>query len=523
MHENREISSVADRQRNSPVGKGRTGRTTNTNAGEKSDCPVVPMKFVNKAKEKQAKAAERMEGREQTKENTSQTYTPPAQNGRGVSQGLEGVRQVAKERKREKFTTLLHHLTIELLRRSYLELSRDAAPGVDGVTWEQYGKGLEDRLVGLHSRIHRGGYRAKPSKRIYLKKPDGRQRPIGIAAMEDKVVQQAVVTILNAIYEVDFRGFSYGFRPGRSPHDALDALSVGIQRKKVNWILDMDIRSFFDRMSHEHTMEMVQERIADKRIHRLLQKWMKAGVIEEGEWTETTVGTPQGAVISPLLANIYLHYVFDQWLEQWRKQSATGDVIAVRYADDAVLGFQNRKDAERFLKEFGKRLADYGLELHADKTKLIEFGRFATENRQRRKEGKPESFTFLGLVHTCGTTQRGYFQVWRITERKRMESKLQEVKQELRRQMHAPISTVGEWLGSVTRGFYQYHGVPGNYTSLERFRHRLRQYWQQVLKRRSQTGKVGADRMTRLVDYWLPKPRIMHPYPKDRFDATHPR
>jgi RNA-directed DNA polymerase len=299
MHENREISSVTERKRNSPVGKGQTGRTANVNAGEKSDCPVVPMKFVNKAEEKHAKAAERMEGREQTKENTSQTYTPPAQNGRGVSQGLEGVRKVAKERKREKFTTLLHHLTIDLLRRSYLELSRDAAPGADGVTWEQYGERLEDRLIGLHSRIHRGSYRAKPSRRIYLKKPDGRQRPIGIAAVEDKVVQQAMVTILNAIYEVDFRGFSYGFRPGRSPHQALDALSVGIQRKKVNWILDMDIRSFFDRMSHEHTMEMVQERIADKRIHRLLLKWMKAGVIEDGERTETTIGTPQGAVMTP--------------------------------------------------------------------------------------------------------------------------------------------------------------------------------------------------------------------------------
>jgi RNA-directed DNA polymerase len=304
------------------------------NSDEESDRIEVPMKSPNKATEQQAQAAEGMEGRVRTEENTSQAHTPPAQDGCGVSQGLKGVRQAARERKKERLTTLLHHVTTDLLRESFQQLQKKAAPGVDGVTWRQYEEGLEDRLADLKDRIHRGAYRAQPSRRIYIPKADGRQRPIGIAALEDKIVQQAVVTILNEIYEVDFRGFSYGFRPGRSPHQALDALNVGIQRKKVNWILDADIRGFFDRMSHEWTMKFVQHRVADQRILRLIQKWLKAGVSEEGEWSETKIGTPQGAVISPLLANLYLHYVFDVWVEVWRKKVAKGEVIAVRYADD---------------------------------------------------------------------------------------------------------------------------------------------------------------------------------------------
>ena len=341
--------------------------------------------------------------------------------------------------------------------------------------------------------------------------------------MEDKIVQQAVVTILNEIYEVDFRGFSYGYRPGRSPHQALDALSVGIQRKRVNWILDADISGFFDRMSHEWTLKFVQHRVADKRILRLIQKWLKAGVSEDGEWSETKIGTPQGAVISPLLANIYLHYVFDLWVEAWREKVAEGEVIAIRYADDLVVGFENRAEAERFLQHFQERLARFGLELHPEKARRIEFGRFARANRQARGEGEPESFTFLGFTHSCGNNSRGNFTIWRRTERKRLEAKLQQVKQTLRARMHEPVRRMGEWLGRVLNGYYRYHAVPGNQASLYRFRMRVGRYWMHVLARRSQRGRLSAARVTRLHERWLPPPRVMHPYPSVRFDAIHPR
>ena len=359
-------------------------------------------------------------------------HTSSTQSESGVSQGLQGVRQAAKERKQEKFTALLHHLSVDLLRESFFGLKRQAAPGVDGVTWKEYETGLEDRLIDLHSRVHRGAYRAQPSRRVYIPKADGRQRPLGIASLEDKVVQQAVATILNAVYEVDFKGFSYGFRPGRSPHQALDALNVGICRRRVNWILDADIRGFFDNMSHEWTEKFVQHRVADPRIHRLIHKWLKAGVSEEGEWSETKIGTPQGAVISPLLANVYLHYVFDQWVEAWRKRRAGGEMIVVRYADDLVVGFEHREDAERFLSDFRERLAKFGLDLHPDKTRLIEFGRNAVTNRRKRGEGKPETFDFLGFTHYCGS-KKGRFVVWRKTAGKRMRAKLQQIKQALQR------------------------------------------------------------------------------------------
>ncbi|WP_228486482.1 group II intron reverse transcriptase/maturase [Paludibaculum fermentans] len=493
------------------------------NGDEESDCAVVSMNPSNKATEQQAEAAEREEKRARTKENTDPTNTPPAQDGRGVSQGLAGVRKVAKERKQEQFTTLLHHLTHDLLRTSFYALKKNAAPGVDGVTWQQYEEGLEGRLADLKDRIHRGAYRAQPSRRIYIPKADGRKRPIGIAALEDKIVQQSVVTILNEIYEVDFRGFSYGFRPGRSPHQALDALSVGIRRKKVNWVLDADIRGFFDQMSHEWTIKFIQHRVADTRILRLIQKWLKAGVSEEGEWSETKVGTPQGAVISPLLANVYLHYVFDLWVEAWRKRTAEGDMLVVRYADDLVVGFQHREEVERFLEYFQARLAKFGLELHPEKTRLIEFGRFAQNNRQQCGEGEPESFTFLGFTHQCGRNSLGRFTIWRRTARKRLEAKLQQVKQTLRERMHEPVPKVGEWLGRVLNGFYQYHAVPGNWASLDRFRERIGRYWWRVLKRRSQKARVSAARATRLFERWLPRPRLLHPHPAVRFDARYPR
>jgi len=332
-----------------------------------------------------------------------------------------------------------------------------------------------------------------------------------------------VVTILNAIYEEDFRGFSYGFRPGRSPHNALDALIVGIERKGVNWIVDADIRGFFDNLSHEWTMRFIQHRVADKRIHRLIQKWLKAGISEDGEWSETKVGTPQGAVVSPLLANVYLHYAFDLWLEVWRKKVAKGKVMAIRYADDLVVGFERRDEAERFLKEFGERLAKFGLELHPEKTRRIEFGPNAARDRRARREGKPESFTFLGFAHSCGTTRQGYFQIRRQTARKRLEAKLQNIKQTLRSRMHEPVPKVGEWLERVLNGHYQYFGVPGNWASLGLFRERIARYWGRVLGRRSQTGKVSAIRLGRLFRRWLPRPKVVHPYPEQRFAVTHPR
>jgi RNA-directed DNA polymerase len=394
MHENRETSgtSRSNQDRDRPEKAKR--RTADRHVSEESDCAIVPVNLSNKEGQTSAEIGE---GRARAKENIAKSHTRPTQSGKRVSQGLSGVRQVARERRENRFTALLHHLSVDLLRNSFYALQRRAAPGVDGMRWKEYEAGLEGRLADLHSRIHRGMYRAQASRRVYIPKVDGRQRPLGIAALEDKVVQQAVVTILNEIYEVDFVGFSYGFRPGRSPHQALDALSVGLHRKRVNWVLDADIRGFFDQMSHEWTMKFVQHRVADHRILRLIQKWLKAGVSEDGQWSETKVGTPQGAVVSPLLANVYLHYVFDLWVEAWRKKVAQGDVIVVRYADDLVVGFESRAEAERFLEEFRERLLKFGLELHAEKTRLIEFGRFAAQSREQRGEGKPETFTFLGF------------------------------------------------------------------------------------------------------------------------------
>jgi RNA-directed DNA polymerase len=493
MHENRETSVVPE------AVTGRSGkaygRTPDMHAAEGSDSGVVPMNQPNKSGQPLAEVGE---GRPGIKENIAQSNTQPTQSGARVSQGLSGVRQRARERKQEKFTALLHHLTVDLLRESYFALQRKAAPGVDGETWQQYGAGLESRLADLHNRVHRGAYRAKPSRRVYIPKADGRQRPLGIAALEDKIVQQAVVSILNQIYEVDFKGFSYGFRPGRSPHQALDALYVGLVRSKVNWVLDADIRSFFDRMSHEWTMRFVQHRVADNRILRLIQKWLKAGVMEEGRWEETRMGTPQGAVISPLLANVYLHYVFDLWVEAWRKKVARGQVVVVRYADDLVVGFQNKADAERFWKDFQERLAKFGLELHPEKTRLLEFGRFAAVDRRKRGEKKPETFTFLGFVHQCGTSPRGLFVVWRQTANKRIVAKLKQIKQTLRRRMHEPLDQIGAWLRSVSQGFYQYHAVPGNLRAVNTFRHRLRRLWRSTLRHRSRGCKKDCVNVLRI-------------------------
>jgi RNA-directed DNA polymerase len=520
MHENREISCASwskDQDRSVKA----INRTADVHVREKSDCVVLPMNRSNK--EVQA-SAEVGEGRAQTEENIVQSHMSPTQSGKHMSQGLSGVREVATVRKQERFTALLHHITVDLLRDSFHALQRRAAPGVDGMTWREYETGLEDRLVDLHNRVHRRAYRAQPSRRVYIPKADGRQRPLGIAALEDKIVQQAVVTILNQIYEIDFKGFSYGFRPGRKPHQALDALYVGLLRKRVNWVLDADIRGFFDNMSHEWIMKFIGHRVADRRILRLIQKWLKAGVSEDGQWSETKLGTPQGAVVSPLLANVYLHYVFDLWVEAWRKKAATGDVIVVRYADDVVLGFQYRTDAERFLRDFRERLVKFGLELHPDKTRLIEFGRYAFQDRKRRGEGKPETFVFLGFTHYCGHLRSsGAFTVWRITATKRMAAKLKAIKAELQRRKHHRTSEVGEWLRKVVVGYYQYHAVPGNSSQLRLFRRRVCRLWRSLLVRRSQRAQVRWERLAPLMDRWIPPPRILHPHPGERFNATHSR
>jgi RNA-directed DNA polymerase len=519
MHENREISSTpwSDDQ-------GRSAKAINHNADvyvlEKSHCAVVP---VNQPNNEGQPSAEAGEERAQMRENIVQSHMHLTQSGDRMSQGLDGVRKAAKERKQERFTSLFYHLNVDLLRDSFHALQRKAAPGVDGVTWQEYEVGLEDRLVDLHARVHRGAYRAQPSRRVYVPKADGRQRPLGVAAVEDKIVQQAVVTILNQIYEVDFKGFSYGFRPGRSPHQALDALNVGIQRKKVNWVLDADIRGFFDNMSHKWTMKFIEHRVADPRMLHLIQKWLKAGVSEDGQWSETNVGTPQGAVVSPLIANVYLHYIFDLWADVWRKKMANGDVIIVRYADDLVMGFQHWADAVRFLEEFKERLAKFGLELHPDKTRLIEFGRYAARDRKQRGEGKPETFNFLGFTHYCGQRHKTKtFTVWRITAKKRMVAKLKAIKAELQRRMHDRTSQVGEWLRKVVVGYYQYHAVPGNIDQLRIFRKRVNRLWRNVLVRRSQTARKKWEKFTPVFERWITPPRISHPYPEARFYATHP-
>jgi len=520
MHENRETSEApVATYRGRPAGKGFC-RTARMHAFEGSDSGKVPMNHSNKGGKP---SAESEEGRPLIKENTHQSSTYPTQSGKGVSQGLAGVRKAAKERKEMKFNALLHHLTVDLLRESFHALKRKAAPGVDGMTWQGYETGLEGRLVDLHNRVHRGTYQAKPSRRVYIPKPDGRQRPLGVAALEDKVVQQAVVTILNQIYEEDFRGFSYGFRPGRSQHQALDALSFALLRKKVNYVLDADIRGFFDNLDIGWMLKFVQHRVADPRILRLIQKWLKAGVMEEGKWSETKRGTPQGSVISPLLANIFLHYVFDLWVDVWRKKCAQGDVIVVRYADDIVLGFQHQAEADRFLKDLRERLGKFGLELHPEKTRRIEFGRFAEQNRERRGEGKPETFDFLGFTHISGKDRNGNFSVRRKTIGKRMRAKLQEVKGQLRTRMHEPVAQTGKWLTSVVQGYFNYHAVPGNSDTLWTFRVRLARLWRTSLVRRGQRNRYTWARVDRLVTRWIPTPRILHPWPSQRFVASHPR
>jgi group II intron reverse transcriptase/maturase len=486
------------------------------NGQGKSDSPIVPVKSPNKA----ARAAtEAMEGRGGAKGNAVRGSTCQTQSWESVSLALDRIRETARRDKRVRFTALLHHVTFDLLFWSFYQLKRRAAAGVDGVTWDEYETGLESNLADLHGRVHRGAYRAKPSRRQYIPKPDGRQRPLGIAALEDKIVQRAVVEILNAIYETDFLGFSYGFRPGRSQHDALDALATAIYREKVNWILDADIRAFFDTVSQEWLMRFLEHRIADRRLLRLIGKWLKAGVLEDGRLLTVERGTPQGAVISPGLANIYLHYVYDLWVHQWRQRRADGSVVVVRYADDTVVGFQRRSDAERFLDELRQRLQKFGLELHPQKTRIIEFGRFAERNRKAQGRGKPETFAFLGFTHICGTNKRGSYLILRHTIRQRLRDRLQQVKETIRRMMHRPIPEQGLYLRQVLNGYFNYYAVPTNSRAINSFYYHVAWYWCRALRRRSHTHRLTWERMTRFIDHWLPPARIRHPYPDVRFSV----
>ncbi|MGH2968376.1 MAG: group II intron reverse transcriptase/maturase [Solirubrobacteraceae bacterium] len=413
----------------------------------------------------------------------------------------------------------MHHVSVDRLRDAYRALSPRAAAGVDGMTWESYGQDLEVRLRDLHGRVMRGAYRASPSRRVYIPKTDGRLRPLGIAALEDKIVQRAVVEVLNAIYETDFLGFSYGFRAGRGAHDALDALVVGLERKKVNWVLDADIRDFFTGLDHSWLAKFLEHRVADKRVLRLIQKWLRAGVIEDGAWSASDSGSPQGATISPLLANVYLHYVFDLWAQQWRREHARGDVLIVRYADDVVLGFQHQSDAERFRSELADRLASFGLSLNADKTRLIRFGRFAAQQRRERGLGRPETFEFLGFTHYCATTKDGRFAVRRATITKRMAAKLGEIKVLLMQRRHWPIQAQGRWLGRVVRGHLAYYSVPGNIHQVTAFRDEVRRLWYRALRRRGQKHRMNWQKMRRHSDRWIPPARYTHPWPNERFNA----
>jgi len=482
----------------------------------KSDRPVVPAKPSNKAAQA---AAEMVEGRGLPEGNTASKTRSGLSAGQGVSSALDRVRRAAQKDKEARFTALLHHVDLDRLRAAYRALSPRAAAGVDGVTWQSYGQDLEGNLRDLHARLHRGAYRARPSRRAYIPKADGRLRPLGIAALEDKIVQRAVVEVLNAVYEVDFLGFSYGFRPGRGQHDALDALAAGILKRKVNWVIDADIRDCFTGLDQSWLVRFLEHRIADRRVLRLIQKWLRAGVIEDGSWTASEQGAPQGASVSPLMANVYLHYVLDLWAEQWRGRHAHGDVVTVRWADDFIVGFEHREDAERFLAELRERFAQFALELNAEKTRLIEFGRYAARNRRARGLGRPETFDFLGFTHCCAKNKSGGFMLRRTTIKKRMAAKLREVKADLMRRRHLPIPEQGRWLASVVRGHLAYYAVPSNIDTVVAFRTQATRHWYRALRRRSQRTSLNWERMNHLSIRWLPPARIQHPWPDARFNA----
>ncbi len=513
-HENREIPGFSRRTR-SRAGAGAQRevkrRTPLMHEPGKSDSRVVPKKVPNKARRL---VAEGLEGRRLAKRNSPQAITLRTQGRARVDAALGRVRQAAEQKKGERFTALLHHIyAIDTLRAAFHGLERDAAPGVDGETWEHYGQALEANLADLSERVRRGAYRPQPVRRVYIpKRGDAKQqRPIGVTALEDKIVQRATVSVLNAVYEPEFAGFSYGARPGRSAHHALVALDQAIEKKRVKWVLDADLRDFFGSLEHTQLIRFVEHRIGDKRVVRLIGQWLAAGVLEDGAWTPSETGTPQGGSISPLAANLYMHYVFDVWVQRWRRTEARGDVVIVRYLDDFIVGFQHRTDAEQFLIVLRERLGQFGLTLHPDKTRLLEFGRYAAQNRQERGQGKPETFQFLGVVHSCGRTRKGKFRVHRHTAADRLRAKLSEVKAELRRRRHDPVPEVGHYLAAVVRGHCQYYGIPGNGRAIARFRDEVSRLWHHVLSRRSQKGRVRWERMHRLIQRFIPPARVVHP------------
>lgn len=482
----------------------------------KSDRSIRAKKSSNK-ESGAPRSAEGMEQRDLAKGNSDQQTRTRAQHRQDLQLALTRVRQVALRERELRFTTLWHHVyDPKRLRETYFSLKRRASSGVDGVTWQEYGQKLETNLEDLSDRLQRGAYRAKPVRRTYIPKADGRRRPIGIPTLEDKVVQRCTAEVLGAVFETDFLGFSYGFRPGRKPHDALDAVTVGIKKRRVNWILDADIRGFFDAINHDWLMKFVEHRIQDQRVLRHIKKWLNAGVLEDGKLTRSVDGTPQGGSISPLLANIYLHHVFDLWAKQWRKRNAHGDVIIVRYADDFIVGFEHRADAERFLAELKLRFAKFNLELHPDKTRLLEFGRFAAKERKKRGDGKPETFDFLGFTHMCSQTKQGWFQVRRKTMRSRVRMKLKAVKARLRFRLHDPVPEVGRWLAAVVRGHVNYYGVPDNSQCIRQFRMKIGWLWFRSLRRRSNKSTLDWNRMERLMNTWIPFAHIQHPYPEQR-------
>jgi group II intron reverse transcriptase/maturase len=491
------------------------------NDNGKSDKPIVPKKGANKERGRPG-SAERLEGRGLAKGNPGEQTRFWTQGQVDLQHALDRIRKAARRDKGLRFTALWHHVyNVNRLRLAYRALKRDAAPGIDGVTWHAYGEDLEENLKDLSGRLQRGAYKARPVQRVYIPKPDGRERPLGITALEDKIVQRAMVQVLNAVYEEDFLGISYGFRPGRSQHNALDAVTVAIEQRPIRWVLDADIQGFFDTMDHDWIMRFVEHRIADRRVQRHIKKWLNAGVLEDDTWRENEQGTPQGGVISPLLANIYLHYALDLWVKQWRKKTARGEVIIVRYADDFVVGFEHKEDAERFHGELRERLKQFNLTLNETKTRLIEFGRIADTNRRRRGDGKPETFNFLGFTHICGKTRQGRFCVLRKTMANKLRAKLAELSQELRRRMHHRIRETGTWLQAVLRGHYQYYGVPRNGRALTAFYRQIRYIWRQMLRRRSdKKHRITWSFMDQLTKQWLPPPRIRHPYPNQRLKTS---
>ncbi len=492
------------------------------NGVKKSDGAIVPSKRANNG----ARAsAESVEERASTKGNPRSESTRRTQSRESVTQAAERIRQAATRKPQEKLTALLHHVTPDALRWAFHALKRDAAAGVDGMTWAEYANGLEERLLDLHRRVQSGAYRAPPVRRVEIPKPDGGTRPLGVAALEDKIVQKAVTEIiLTPIYEPVFLGFSYGFRPGRGAHDALDALAVAINRRKVNWVVDCDIQRFFDSVSRDWLVRFLEHRIGDRRVIRLIAKWLKAGVMVDGRWEDTQQGTPQGAIVSATLANVYLHYVLDLWFHRkWRPERADGDAIIVRYADDVVVGFQRKRDAERFLHALGERLGQFDLALHPAKTRLIEFGRFAEVDRRARGLGRPETFDFLGFTHYCRTTRSGQFGLGRKPVAKRMSRTLKRIAEVLRRRRHHDLHEVARWLGRVVNGWLNYYAVPTSARFLRSFTYILKRIWLKALRRRSQRDRFSWQRLQALVDRYWPKPWIRHPWPGQRFDVKYPR